>query len=263
MTTIKGGGHVLFDWLFIPVSYPFLSILVISLIAAFYFISIKQARLEAIHINRLLEICFIFIVIYILFLFISISFFDAQTPLDKRILCPVYPFSILAMLLLNHRISEIRKLRKVSLSVVLLMLLLAFFQWKDQQQFVSYAADNGLGLASKKWVQSDILQWLKELPADVMIYTNGPDPIMIYTNRSCIMIPRDIYPNKQTQNKSFMDEIKAMVSKLSKHDGVIIYFNTINRNYLPTISELNTIQPLQLVYKGKDGVVMKLQPPGR
>jgi hypothetical protein len=210
--------------------------------------------------NRTVEICFLFIFFYIPFLLFSISFFDAHTPLSQRILFPVYLFFMLGLLLLAHRVAETKSIKNVSYILFSLMFILAFAQVGGYKKYLSYANKNGIGFASKNWTQSATLQWVEKLPANTIIYTNGPDAITIHTGRASRMVPALVTPVDRKKNPNIKRDLNLMASNLSKNAGVIVYFNGITwRWYLPTIRQLSQVLPLQVVYRGKDGVVVQMQ----
>lgn len=254
---IQVGLQVLLSWLFIPSHVPLVLLVVLLLIAVIYVISLKELNAE--HLNRTPEICFIFIFVYITFLLISISLFDAHTPLDARILFPVYLSFILCVGIMNHRVYCAKSIKSASYLIFFMLIVLAYAQAGVQKQYASYVRNHGIGFASKEWAYSDMLQWVKNLPSSTIIYTNGPDAIKIIANRSSTMIPRIISPVDRKKNINIHNEINEMASEISGHKGVIVYFNGITwRWYLPTIKILSQLLPLQFVYKGNDGVAMEI-----
>jgi 4-amino-4-deoxy-L-arabinose transferase-like glycosyltransferase len=256
---VQIGIQVLLSWLFLPSNYPVILLLILLLIAITYVVSINN--LDTNNINRTFEIYFIFIFTYILFLLISISLFDAHTPLDVRILFPVYLSFLLCLVLLSHRVYHTKSIRIVSYLMIFVLFLLAYAQIGIQKEYLSYASTNGIGFSSKKWSQSDMLQWVKKLPQDTIIYTNGPDAIKIIANRSSKMVPHLVSPVDRTENKNIQSDINEMVSKISDNKGVIIYLNEISwRWYLPTIKQLSQTLPLKLKYRGKDGIAVEIHP---
>ena len=256
MERMQQGVQVLLNWLHIPADYPFLLLVVLGVIAAQYSIKVKESTIA--HPDRIPEICFIFVCTYIIFLLFSISFFDSHTPLDERILIPVYIFCNLGLLLLIQRPS--RKWTKEFRYIVLVLLIfLVFAQHKTQKRFIDHAKKDGLGFASKEWVESDTLQWLEKLPKGAIIYTNASDPIKIYTNHVSKMLPNHTFTGSLLRNENIIRDINVMASEISGTNGVIVYFNAITwRWYLPTLDQLNQVLPLQLVYKGKDGMVVRI-----
>lgn len=254
---IQAGVQVLLNWLFLPNNYHFLLLIILLLIGFIYLVSHKT--LDTKYLNRTFEICFIFIFIYIFFLLLSISLFDAHTPLDIRILFPVYLFFILGVVLLSYRAYSSKNIRIVGYLMLFVMLLMAYAQIGTQQKYLSYVSTNGIGFSSKKWSQSDILQWVKKLPKDTIIFTNGPDAIKIIANRSSKMVPRLVSPSDRTKNKNIQRDISNMISEISDNKGLIIYLTGITwRWYLPTIEQLGQAIPLTVKYKCKDGIAVKI-----
>lgn len=255
---IQAGIQVLLSWLYLPGKYPLVLLIILFLIAIIYLASNKTLGTK--YLNRTFEICFIFIFTYIPFLLVSISLFDAHTPLDARILFPVYLFFVLGFVLLSYRAYSTKNIRIVGYLMFFIMLIMAYAQIGIQQKYLSYASANGIGFSSKKWSQSDILQWVKKLPQDTIIFTNGPDAIKIIANRPSRMVPRLVSPGDRTKNKNIQRDINNMVSELSDNKGVIIYLRGITwRWYLPTIKQLSQVIPLKLRYQGKDGVAVEIQ----
>lgn len=259
LTRIKIGIHVFLNWLYLPQEYPFILLIMLVLVATFHFIYSKDTKTD--QSNKTFEIFSIFILIYISFLLIAITLFDAHIPLKVRILFPVYLAFIPGLLvILGHRIKQTKSIRLVSYPVFFALFLLAFAQIGLQQEYLSYASTNGIQFASKRWIQSEMLQWLKKLPQDTIIYTNGPDAVYIIANRPSKMIPRVISPGDRTENKHFVNEIKEMAAQVSNGKGVVIYFDIITwRWYLPTIKQLSQILPLQLKYRCRDGIAVGIR----
>jgi hypothetical protein len=256
---IQGGLEVLLNCLFLPSNYAFTqSIILIVVIVTIYLITLKY--LDTKYLSKFCEICFIFISIYTLFLLISISLFDAHTPLDIRILFPVYLFFILGFALLSHRVSLVKKNQYISYLLFFSLFLLSCAQFVVQKDFILRVASNGIGFAGKQWHQSDMLQWVKNLPHDTIIYTNGPDPIKIITNRHSLLLPCKVSPVDRSKNENINKELNDMIANLSTNKGVIIYLDRITwRWYLPTLEELRQEIPLKLKYKGKDGIAVTLE----
>jgi len=262
MQKILFGLSVLSSWLCLPEKYPVLLLGISLLLLVGYSYSLKALSGKKRSLNRLLEISFIFVLIYILFIVFSISFFDAHTPLDQRILYPVYVFFFLGVVLLYNRLSLVPLYSKASILLLLLLLFLSFKQYSGRQNFLSNAIENGLGFANRQWVRSDMLHWLNNSPSTTVIYTNGPDPITIYTGRKSIMLPRHTDPISRQKNEKFDAELDMMGDVLAQKKGVIIYFYSITwRWYLPTLNDLRKKFSLHLVYQGKDGAIVSVQLP--
>jgi hypothetical protein len=255
---IRTGIGVFRKWFFVLDGSPFWLGVILSGILLLYVASFIGSKSEA-RKFRLVEVSFIFILIYIPFLLFSISFFDFHTPLSERILYPVYPFIIIGIVLLVQRIAT-RKNREI-LSKVLYMMFIAaiIFQFKVQGRMERKIQEDGLGFAGKEWVESDVLQWMESVNKEKNIYTNGPEVINIYLNRSCQMVPRHTDPISGRFNEEIVDQIDVMVERLTDDRGLLIYFNNIRRWYLPSVEQIAKVIPLEAVYEGKDGVVLRVE----
>lgn len=260
MGEIQQGLRVFLNWLHLPTEYPLLLLVVLGVVAIIYGITRRQAL--ATHAHKLPEISFIFVSVYIPFLLVSISFFDAHTPLDNRILIPVYIFFFLGTILLAQRFPLTQWGRKPTYLLLVLFVFLSVSQFTNQLKFVDQVKANGLHFAAKEWVESETLRWLKDLPKDAVIYTNSPEPLEIYTGRSGKMLPNHTYAGSRLPNTKVMQDVTVMADEMVRTNGVIVLFNSVTwRWYLPTLTQLRQVLPLETVYEGKDGIVVRL--PGK
>jgi hypothetical protein len=115
----------------------------------------------------------IFSLAFAALLVVSISLFDYHTPVDRRILSPVYAaFLIVAGCLLAQANRRDRAVRGVAWTIALILSLwsigrgarLAHEQFRD-----------GAGFAHRQWRESETLALLKQrVPQDTLVYTNAP-----------------------------------------------------------------------------------------
>ena len=248
--------QIISDWFFVPLeNYSLSGIFLFIVFFVMWFFSTKIK-----YYNNFPEILFVNIFSYIIFIAISKIIFDAAMPFDRRILAPLYVLLFLAIITTSYRYVS-RKNRYMNIGVLLLLTLciISFFQIKVYQKYVHFAS-NGLDFAHKTWVESDIIRWVKSEKNKSIIYTNGPEPLQIYTSVESKMIPRHTDTGTRKRNEKIVQEINQMVSELIENNGYIIYFSTINwRWYLPTEKMLSDVLPLELVYKGNDGNVYKIK----
>jgi hypothetical protein len=130
---------------------------------------------------------------YLASVLFSISLFDASTPLKVRILAPVYlPLLLLlvraGMWLWNRRQSAGRVI------VTGLGLLIFGVSLVGQARTVTDLSRGGMGYASFKWYDSEVMDYLKTLSEDFVIYTNEPGAVYLYTGRGCRVIPTRVDP---------------------------------------------------------------------
>jgi len=254
------GIEVIKHWYFLDAFPGIVLAIFLIILAGLFFYLLKRENKAYETSTGMLQVGAMFIIIYIAFLLFSISFFDAQTPLDDRILYPVYLVSVLCLILLaNQYFSMTGNRRYIGIGLFIFLIILSIFQETRRSSFIRQSNLNGIGFASRVWVESDVLHWLNSSSLPKVIYTNGPDVLSLYTDVNSQMIPALMSPNDRIPNKNFGNELNKMVEEMEGNRGLIVYFNTIKwRWYLPTIQQLNANLPLQIIYQGKDGVVEKL-----
>lgn len=201
-----------------------------------------------------------FILIYVGFLIISISFIDAQTPLDNRILSPVYVSGLILTMCqtpkLFHYMRKIHFLKIVSIFI-------AAFAISYLIRGAIWVINNygdGQGYASKAWRESKIIQKIITLPREIRVYTNAPEAIYILTGKSAYWIPIKTDQNTLLPNDSYLSDMAKMRGQLKNRTGILVYFNTIKRLYLPSEEELKQQFPLHLAAKGADGAIYEIEP---
>ena len=236
--------------------------LIFMLLIAYYIISFKYQSFEI----PFIQLSLLFISVYIPFLIISISFFDAHTPLDGRILFPAYDFLLIAILLMLHKLLSTIGNEKIfnifNALFIVSILIFSAFQFFAQAKFIETLESDGLGFSSKEWVQSELLEYIKKLPESTLIWTNGPDPIQLYLNRSSKMLPKVIDPITQKTNPQAMKEIKNTITELIEKGGVLVLFNNITwRWYLANIQQIASIVQLEEISQAQDGVIYRVNGP--
>ena len=97
---------------------------------------------------------------------------------------------------------------------------------------------------------------MSSLPGNITIFTNGPDVINILTGRESFFIPNFENPGIKAKTSNYLTTINNMKEDLEKNDGVIVYFNTIDRTYLPNEENLKELLPLQTIFDEQDGAIL-------
>lgn len=201
----------------------------------------------------------LFILNYGLLLIFSISFLDAQTPLDNRILSPVYVATVLLFLCLLHTLLSTLKLKErrvLPFCAGMILVLLSGSQLMQTASWLKYSYDHGVGYASREWNQSRLLDHVKGLGPEVPIFTNGPDIINLLTGRPAYMVPKRIDPGTALPNNHYVYELARMRRELEEKNGIVVYFHRITwRWYLPLESEMNEKLRLKLILKTEDGAI--------
>lgn len=249
---LKQGIQTVSSWFQIPPQNAYLLLAVIlSLIFALVIIYDFEKKRH----SSLLELSLIYIGVYISFIIFSISVFDFLTPLDQRILYPIFEPLLFVFIIVLSKIVNAVKWKRIYFTLVIGVLVhLSILQFLQQEKIISSLEKNGVGFSSREWTHSKTLDYIKDIPVSTTIYTNGPDPIQLYLGRKSIMIPKVIHPLTNKTNPEYVNEMKNMQEHLLDGNAILVFFDNITwRWYLPTIEEVLNKIPLQKVFDSQDG----------
>jgi len=261
---VFSGLQVISGWFFIKPNQSFILFFVLMLIFGVnYLAKNKRAHANTLRIN-LIDISSIFIPVYVGFLMVSISLFDAHTPLDYRTLSPVYIMLFISAFLIIHRASAVKMFPGVSKYIVwFAVIFFILSHTPDLTKAYTHIKNYGIGYASRFWSESAVLKYIDELPDEVPIFSNGPDSIQIHLNKKVEMIPRTIDPLTRIPNKNFQKEMDAMFQTITEENGIIVYFSRITwRWYLPRLSDFPKNLPAEMLYEGNDGTIFTINKVG-
>lgn len=204
----------------------------------------------------LLRVLLSFIVLYLGFLFVSISFLDRTIPLDQRLLSPIFPASLILTIGAGQRLlRSFRRVRPVQWASMLGCLLIAAVYANAAGRWVHQGHENGLGYAGRVWRESDILRKVAALPAGTTIYSNGHDAVTLVTGRPADELPGKIRLNTGQRNPNYHSDISEMGERL-RRGAVIVYLDRISwRPHYPSEAELKQQLPLRLREKETDGSI--------
>jgi hypothetical protein len=172
----------------------------------------------------------------------SMSFFDASTKFQPRILAPMYvSLMILFVAGLRALTTKYTKNTKENLknlvsfvplvvkgfvfSLVILSLGLSTFDFR-----LSTAAlrESGQGYASWQWHDSLIMADLKKLPPETAIYTNTPPAVYLVTGRASRVLPTSIDPVDNRPRGDYEQNVAQMRADLLAGRAVLALFDTSN-----------------------------------
>ncbi|WMI69847.1 glycosyltransferase family 39 protein [Mangrovimonas sp. YM274] len=244
---IKFGFHVFYDWFFYN-KYFFGTIVFLTI---FFLFKVNKLKLKK---NNISFFNFLFIGTYIIFLLISISFFDAHTPLDYRILMPIYPMLILLIVTFFNYYYTYSKLNiyiYIILSVLLLSVCVSSVPvWKNH-------FFNGQGFSGKKWKNSGVVDYLKQ-HQNLNLYTNATDALRFFTRLQGEFIPIKYYPNIKQYNMNYEADILKMKGQVINGTKQILYFESVDwRDYLMSEKELfREFKDFEII-SFKDGFLIK------
>jgi hypothetical protein len=200
-------------------------------------------------------LCLAFCLTYLLGLAVSLSLFDADTPLDGRILAPAFlTFLIpgLALAWTDASAWPYRLLRGGICFVVLLLVVLNLLQ--AGPEFMRFHK-NASGYTSRKWAHSATLAAVSALPAGITLYSNGPDAILFLTGRSATMLPRIFSPLTLKPNPEYPAQWSTMAREVQEGRAVVVYLARLRRTCLPAQRELESTWAIPVLARLTDGAL--------
>jgi len=115
-------------------------------------------------------------------LLVSLSFFDAATPLNDRILSPIYVSVLILLAYFLHKRFEQGKIVVKRLSILLAIFFVVNFGFA-QVGTVEMLQETPHGFASWRWRESTVIEAIRNLPDDVEVHTNQPAAVYFWTDR--------------------------------------------------------------------------------
>ena len=162
----------------------------------------------------------LFIFAYLASIVSSMLMFDAATKFKLRILSPV----LVSLLILVVVFGIWLRNRRRDVVVVLTILILALSIYKQSITFNTWAKSE-MGYASFQWYDSKAMDYLSALPDDVMIYTNEPGAVYLYTGRGCYVLPDRFDSATAIARTNFEKGVAVMQADIHHAKAVLALFD--------------------------------------
>jgi hypothetical protein len=193
---------------------------------------------------------------YLIFLFISITFLDASTPVDARLLSPILCITIVGVSSAIWTISKTLKAPLVWWGFLLCVAFSISLKTPDAIRSAATIQENGSGYTSKQWQNSATMEFVKLLPDNVKIYSNGPDVLSFLTEKKASSLPDITFPVTREANTLYDEQIDAVCKLIAEKRALLVYFNQITwRWYFPTQKQLALTCNLPVLRSFEDGKV--------
>lgn len=150
----------------------------------------------------------------------SMTMFDAATKFRLRILAPM--FVSLLILLVYAGIWLGRRNRGMVVAFALLFLAFSFY---EQNLTVNAWAKGGIGYASFQWYDSEAMAYLRDLPEDVVIFTNEPGAVYLYTGRGAYVLPSGYDSARAEFVPGFEEGVERMQAEINAGRAVLALFD--------------------------------------
>jgi hypothetical protein len=201
-----------------------------------------------------------FILCYLSFLVLTLSFVDFDTVFDDRALLPVHVFGLVLLLCLVRRLRPATGQRLLRVAMIIPALALGGSQLARTVSWSRQRSGDGQGYTSRAWRQSATIARVRLLPAETLIYTNAHDAVYFLSERRALMIPEKTRHGTGQPNALYSSEMTLMREQLIRRGGVLVYFDGVaERWYLPSETELQEQLKLRLVSRESDGAIYRAE----
>ena len=191
---------------------------------------------------------------YIIFILISISFFDAYTPIDERIFLPCYIALWAAIFsLLGTNLKPVLLITLISVTVI------GASNTLSTSKQVSTSIENGIGFLSRGNNNLPILDSVQKYAGSRKIYSNATDFLFLHRGINAIQLPRVYSPVSLKPNPEFQEKLDTISNEVRSGDAIIVYMSGfIWREYFPDFDVLIAESQLKPVYFQNDGIIISL-----
>ena len=162
----------------------------------------------------------LYIFAYLASIVFSMLMFDAATKFRLRILAPV----LVSLLILVVVFGIWMRSRRRDVVVALTLLVFGISVYKQFVTFDTWSR-TGLGYASFQWYDSQAMDYLSELPENVMIYTNEPGAVYLYTGRGGYVLPDRLDSVTGIAHTNFEEGVAVMQTDIRQGKAVLALFD--------------------------------------
>lgn len=181
---------------------------------------------------------------------LSITFFDAHTPLDARILAPLLPLSLLVL-------CGVAGNRYQSLLAATLLVWVALAVPEMSRAWPA-AMHNGIGYNTWGLMGLDVLAVADELPAEAPIYTNIGELFYLHRDRETQQLPLIYHPSTGQANQSVAAQWEAALTAMREYGGVVVWSPLSGyRTYLPTVEDMLAFGDLVVSEERGGGIILR------
>jgi hypothetical protein len=203
-----------------------------------------------------------FVPMYLVLLLASISFFDAATPLNSRILSPLLVALLVLAVCGAHAAARGWRSPAPAILAALMALVFTFCFARDTREWIrERAATGGVGFGSLAWRESETMRRVSELPADALVYSNARDAIYALTGRGSRWIPAWVDAETRQPRPDYLAELEEIRAGLRAGNASLVWFDRIDwRWYLPSRPALSQQLPILQVSQLRDGEIWGYDP---
>jgi hypothetical protein len=193
------------------------------------------------------------LVAYIAFLLASLYLLDVLTPLNDRLLSPLYLEAMLLVVVLGQvywkRWGPLHK----TLAVAGCLLLLSIQGYRMVFAAQGLRGD-GQGYAGRQWRESRLLTAVCRLP-DVPIYSNDLPAIYFRCGRMALALPSAVNLASGLPNPDFQAEVDSMMADVRESGGLVVFVGWYGPERVDRTGFSELASQLTLTQTFEDGLI--------
>jgi hypothetical protein len=194
---------------------------------------------------------------YALVLVLSNMLLKAYTPLDSRILSPLFVVGTICTAIGAARfLAGPRRPAWISIPALAAAAVFVLFSVRAGAMFVQDARQGGLGFNSRAWRESRILEIVKDMPGEFPVYSNAPEAVYIQSGRMAERIPLETTAVAGVSNVEFREQVDRMFSSVVQGRGVVVVFDLPWRAASYSVEDLISLGELAVAYQSEEGVIL-------
>jgi hypothetical protein len=195
---------------------------------------------------------------YFLVLALSKSLFDANTPMDSRIMSLGVLFLVPAGISLSKVLSEDLRRPWVWRATVLFILCCTVANLSRAIPWAVRVHYDGQGYNTRQWRASETIAFVRRVPDGTRIYSNGADVIEFLTARRATWLPAKMNLYTLIANGNYINETETMCRDV-REGGAFLVFLTDMRGrskYLPDQAEVESLCKMRVRRSLSDGIIL-------
>lgn len=196
-----------------------------------------------------------FSAMYCLVLYLSLTFVDASTKLNDRILSPLYVVGIIAAFcLIGHLLISMERRLIVLLIILGLMVGMIWLYMDRSIPIIILMYEEGRGFTSRLWQNSETVNLARGLELDGNLYSTEALPFYFLTGKSAYSVPEKADSISDQEIQNYTTKLDTMRRRLKESGSALIIFtHSFIRVEMPSQSEI--VDGLLLLKQGKDGSI--------
>ncbi len=196
---------------------------------------------------------------YLFLLFVTVVWIYYITPFDYRLLFPVH---VVMLTFLIGRLCRVRFSNRGFYCAIITFLCIWFAgQALKGVKTIRHYSVHGVGIGSKKNLESAALKYLQEVPEAIVLVSNKPEVIEQLMSRRCDSIPSKFNSFTMAPEARYENEMKILEAKLSASQAVLVWFLETDRPYHPKIAEVTELIAMEKLPASDDKVLLYMVRP--